>query len=240
MVKIAALTACVLAVGAGVLAWRAATAKSPLETFWAPALESPHPVLLCVGELRSTKLPLGGIVWGDSIALAESATLLRTYKKPYSIRGEATTKYGDLQKGPVVLIGAFNNDWTLRFTQSMRFRFDGRVDTFEQWIADRKNPDARFGLVKGDTEVMTNQKADLALVARVFDAETKQPVIIMAGVTPSGTWAAGEFATNPQYLNEFLETLPVNWQTKNLEILLSVDVVDDEPGPPHVVASSIW
>ena len=76
-------------------------------------------------------------------------------------------------------------------------------------------------------------------MARIIDSETKQPIIIVAGVTPTGTLAAGLFVSDPQLLSEFLKNAPKGWQTKNMEVLLSTNVIDNQPGPPRVVASSV-
>jgi hypothetical protein len=259
----AAVAACLLAICAAAVAWRVAWTKTPLETFWAPVVNARNPVLLCMGQMRATHvqldpnlsrnpsgaaMPIGAngvypeelpvAVLDDAITLAKIAGVLRAEKKPFTFSGEGATGYEDLQKGPDVLVGALNNDWTIHLMQPMRFRFNLDAATFEWWISDQKNPGAKLGLVKANSGAKITQ--DLALVVRAVDTETKQPIIIVAGLTPSGTYAAGEFVTNPQYLNEFLKTAPADWQAKNLEVLLSVNVIDSQPGPPHVVASSVW
>ena len=33
---------------------------------------------------------------------------------------------------------------------------------------------------------------------------------------------------------------PADWQHKNLELVLAVNVVDGRPGPPRIVASYFW
>ena len=95
-------------------------------------------------------------------------------------------------------------------------------------------------MISNTDTALIKQRSDAAIVGKVFDPEIKQPIIMIAGLTPVGTRAAAEFVTNPQYLNSFLMTLPKGWETKNLEILLNVDVINAEPGPPRVVAVSMW
>jgi hypothetical protein len=261
--KVILLAACVLAAAcAAILSWRSATAKSPLEEFWAPVLNSPNPVLLCTGHfgymyadssadaveeplaitergpkgIYSKKLP-STIIFYDAVTLADISGALHTEKKQYSVRDSSEANYDDLLKGPVVLVGAFNNKWTMHFIHSMRYQFSQNSDGFE-WISDQADTSARYG-----TQVITTGNygpQEYALVARVYEQEIRQPIIILAGVAPTGTKAAGEFVTNPQYLNEFLKTLPANWQSKNLEILISTNVIDNQPGAPHVVGSSVW
>jgi hypothetical protein len=241
----------------------AGLAKGPLDEFWAPFVKSANPVLICMGQLRASRVELdpnpslnpaatpdligaGGNFphqlpvseLDDAITVAEIAGLLRADRKPFNIRGEGTTTYADLQKGPVILLGAFDNDWTMRLTRHMRFRLnqDGKEGAW--WISDQKNPTARIGYTKLDGSIPLTQ--DMALVVRAFDPETKQPAIVVAGISPPGTTAAGEFVTNQALLGDFLKTLPADWKNKNMELLLSTNVVEGQPGPPHVVASDIW
>lgn len=252
----------ILCIG-GVL-WRAMTVRSPLDRFWAPIVVSRSPILLCLGQMRASIVELDPIpsrnpgesampiigpngianakmpiaVLDDSITLANVAGLLRSEHKQLIIRPEAITSYEDLQKGPVVLVGALNNDWTLRLMRNMRFQFNQDAQMREWWVSDQKNPGVKLGrLVLTDHMQMTQ---DLAVVARILDPETKQPTIIVAGLAPEGTLAAGNFVTDPQYWKDSAGSLPANWQNKNLEILLSVNVIDGQPGPPRIVTSVVW
>jgi len=132
--KFALITICVLAVSAAILAEYTTMLRSRFDVFWSPILNSPRRALLCVGEMESPSASIlpPGSVWGDSIALADTAGLLRSYEKSYSIRGATATSYIDLQQGPVILVGAFNNDWTKHFIKPLRFQFNQRIDSLEQ------------------------------------------------------------------------------------------------------------
>jgi hypothetical protein len=65
-------------------------------------------------------------------------------------------------------------------------------------------------------------------------------MVIVAGLYTAGTLAAGTFVTDPQYLDAYSRSAPHNWQNGNLEILLSVNVIDGQPGSPRVVDSVVW
>lgn len=266
--------ALLLAICAAALIWRATVANDAVKEFWAPVLDSSSPVLLCLGESRTSRIELNPKVWhnaagapipfsagappqlstgeaptqlvaiaalSDMAAMTDIAVMLRGYHKIAAIQGESTLGFEDFQKGPVVLLGAFTNEWTVQLTKSMRFRFDLNTDTLEAWIADEKNPGEKLGLVNlNNNESLNKQVVDYALVARILDSETKQPFIIVAGITPSGTRMAGEFVLNQQSLAELIKTEPANWQKKNLEVVLTAKVIDGQPGPPHVIASVAW
>jgi hypothetical protein len=257
-----ALFACVLIAVAAVSIWQKTEVKSPFELFWAPVLQSSKSVLICAGQLRATrveldpvnsrnpsgwKMPLGPggiypknlsvVAINDAIAMANIAALLSNQKRQFTVQGEAGTTYEDLQKGPSVLLGAFNNDWSLYLTRNLRFHFLQNTDGF-QWIEDQKDPSGKIGLQKTDED--TFGPTEYGLIARVTDPETKQPVVVLAGVTPVGTIAAGQFITNPQLLSESLKALPVGWESKNVELLFSVNVVENEPGTPHIAGFDVW
>lgn len=261
--KIAALAVLCLLASAAVMVWHARADVDPEGLFWNSAIKSPSPILLCLGQVIATSFQLDAdttrnpdgssmpievnatvsqgmpvAVMDDSITLANVAGLLRSRNKSFLIRSEAKTGYEDLQKGPVVLVGALNNDWTMHMMRPMRFQFHSDSHTMQWWVSDQQNPAVKLGLINlKNGSVITK---DLAVVARMIDPETKQPTIILAGLTPPGTMAAGQFVSDPERLAEYMRTAPSDWLTKNVEILLSVDVVDSQPGPTHVLATSTW
>lgn len=231
------------------------------ERFWAPVVTSPNTVLLCVGHRMltapqynsyqalgpsatpnkpaknddQTKYPDLGL--HDAITLADIAGVLGAHKKAFSVRGQAFTIFEDLQKGPVVLLGSFNNHWTIRLMESMRFHFVTDPNGFMQWIADEQKPGARIGEVQAGAYFTAE---DYALVARVFVPQSKYPTIIAAGLDAASTHAAGDFITNPVYIDDFFKNAPQNWQTKNMELLIVTKDVNGDSGPPKVLASYFW
>jgi hypothetical protein len=125
----------------------------------------------------------------------------------------------------------------MRLMEPMRFHFGLDPDNYIWWIEDRQKPGVEIGALRLDS---LDLAGDYALVARTFDPQTRQPIIFIAGLLPYGTQAAGEFLTNPQYLDEFSKKAPHDWQSKNMELLIYTNIVDNEAGPPQVVASYFW
>jgi hypothetical protein len=78
---------------------------------------------------------------------------------------------------------------------------------------------------------------DYAIVSRLQNSKTGQFTITVAGITGAGTQAAGEFVSNPKYLEPGLRNAPAGWQKRNLEFVLETTVTDAVAGPPHVVAA---
>ena len=54
---------------------------------------------------------------GDSITLSRLTSLLGAKGKNFQVRSELNSTLDDLRNSPAVLIGGFNNEWTMRLTQ---------------------------------------------------------------------------------------------------------------------------
>jgi len=175
----------------------------------------------------------------DALCLVRLTTLLDRYRKPYRIRAERSTSFADLRDTPSVLIGAFDNPWTLRTANQLRFTFRKDSERDIGSVYDRQHPEnSEWKLSRywpnWDVPV------DYAIVTRMVDTTTDRPVIIAAGLTQYGTIGAGEFLSNPEYFSEAVRRLPRDWQKKNLQIVLSVPVVNRISGRPRILATHVW
>jgi hypothetical protein len=85
----------------------------------------------------------------------------------------------------------------------------------------------------------TGNTRDYAIVASYFDPTIEQRVLIVAGIGKAGTQAAAEFLTSNQHLENWLAESRTP-QNKNIELVLSTEILDGQPGPPHVLASAVW
>ncbi len=56
--------------------------------------------------------------------------------KTSTLESSTSTSFSDLQKGPIVLISGFDNQWTMRVTDPLRFHFV-RTSTDDYTIQDR-------------------------------------------------------------------------------------------------------
>ena len=50
-----------------------------------------------------------------------------------------------------------------------------------------------------------------------------------------GTLAAGEFLSDPVYMEAVARQAPKHWESKNLQLVLATDVINGNSGPPEVV-----
>ena len=54
----------------------------------------------------------------------------------------------------------------------------------------------------------------------------------VGGLLKWGTVAAGEFLTEPRYMEEIARLGPANWDQKNIEIVIGTKVINGNSGPP--------
>jgi hypothetical protein len=172
---------------------------------------------------------------GDASAIAQVSALLASRHRPYDVRFGTDLSFGDLRNSSAVLIGAFNNSWTLNMSDNLRFVYDSG-DSPQMHVQDRFDKSRSWrpkALGERDSE-------DYAIISRVLDSNTGSVHLIIAGLTHRGTQAAGEFTTSPALIAEFAKQAPKDWSRKNLQIVLHTNVVNDIPGSPTVVASYYW
>jgi hypothetical protein len=125
----------------------------------------------------------------------------------------------------------------MRITQDLPIGFEH--DNQLRKIVDRKSSPKRLWTLRGDLPD-TKLAQDYAVVARIHDNVTGQPVLILAGIWGEGTEAASEVVSNPVYMNALLEKLPKDWDRLNLEAVIETRLIDGHPSPPTVVAVETW
>ena len=208
-----------------------------LDRFWAPMIDPGKSVLVCIGRVHDADGRPHGVALSDATTMARMTGILQSKGQPWQIRAEDDATFGDLRQGPAVLIGAFNDSWSLRLANSMRFTFhqQGPVD----WIEDQKNPASRqWSVTRGPgAPPMTK---DFALITRVIDPNTDRILVAVGGLWGYGTLAAGEFLSDPKYMEALDREAAAGWQKKNLQIVLSTEVIKGNSGPPRVLASYSW
>ncbi len=172
------------------------------------------------------------VTLGDVAANVNVASLLTRFNRSFDLRSGEDVAFGDLRLSPAVLIGAFNNGWTLQMTGDLPYVFE-----VDHTIKDRVSDTRPWRPVSSlDGKVLV----DFALVARLPHSKTGEPLIAIAGVTQCGTQAAAEFITSAQALADLLKSAPKDWASKNMEFVLQTKVVNDIPTSPAVVAIRYW
>jgi hypothetical protein len=231
--------------------------RDTFESFWRPILSSRSPVLLCIGNVQGGLGPQGEklipsltltlsdfqnsametVSERDAITAAKFAGLMEANGQRYEFKSQSDATFTDLQRGPFILVGLLNNSWTQRLVPKLRFTVE-QTSTIVR-IRDSNNPSRQDWSVDYSTPYL-DMTRDYALVLRVLDPKTEQIVVVDAGITVFGTFAAGDFLTNKDEMKKLAAIAPPGWEKKNMEIVLSTDVIRGRSGPATIVASQFW
>jgi len=222
---------------------------SNMDRFWEPITATSSRVTYCLGvptdavDLQSRTIPAipagesGSLNVYDVITLARSITPLVPKNGKFRVLAGSETGFAQLREGPSVMIGAFDNPWTMRITQDLPIGFE--YDNHVRKVVDRKSVPRRIWTLQWQVPLKSLAR-DYAVIARIHDQVSGQPVIILAGILGEGTEAASEVVSNPAYLDAMLQKAPKNWDRLNLEAVIEANVIEGHPGPPTVVAVETW
>ncbi len=231
------------------------------DLFWAPVIDTPGPVLLAVGDhpngpptlpqidpSGSLPTPVPSSDASETVPFADTVTIARVFgvlaarNKTVVIRRGSASSFSDLREGAVVLIGAFNNEWSLRLTRELRYSLALDPERHLIYIRDARNPGSRawsWG-TNQPLEPLTGANSprlqDYALISRIRDSETGHAVVVIGGLYTYGTQAAGEFLTNPELMKAVRDQARDKGGAQTLQIVLATTVTDGTPGPPRVIA----
>ncbi|SPE33931.1 conserved hypothetical protein [Candidatus Sulfopaludibacter sp. SbA3] len=253
---LAAVAGSVVVLVTGAFALR--STPGAVESFWGPVWGSADSVMLAIGSppLAEPLPPVAvgadpgptfrdvmkndGMAFSDALTMARLTGLTREYaKKKLDIRRAAAFTLTDLRKGPVILVGAFNNSWTMRLDDDLRFTYQMNTYTHVGMIRDRQNP-SNHSWVHDPSVLYASISQDYAVVSRFLDPLTEKMVVVVAGMGRDGTIAAGEFVTEPRYLEKLASRAPAHWDRKNLQVVLATDIVKGNTGPPRILATYFW
>jgi hypothetical protein len=234
-----------------------------VDRFWAPILRDHSQVLICFGDTTrfwvSAKLaseiaqhpesisiePGEFVITHDDTASAGNLraalsimALLEQNGVPNQLRWPQEVQALDLDTRNTVFIGAFNNPWTMSLNRNLRFAFE-QEGTVEQpiWAIKDQATNQTWSMAKTDPQPIDH---DFALVTRTFDPTRKRVVISAGGLNQFGTEAAGEFLVDPAAMKEFSRTAPKGWESKNIQIVLEMEVSNQKPVRPRIIASHVW
>jgi hypothetical protein len=240
---------------AAVLVWvYLASRPTALDLFWRPVIQQNRSVMLCLGRSgapASMSAPSESghandpnqvmVAWWDAETLARMAGLIQSQGASLRLFREDQATFSDFQQRPAVLIGAFNDQWTLELMSHMRYTFQHQGN--QQWIVDRDHPafqDWKNDLSQKDAEGNLALRQDYAIISRVANPRTGFITVTVAGLWGYGTLAAGRFLTDPKYLDELARVRGLRLDKGDMQIVLGTEVIQGRAGPPRVLAVSTW
>jgi len=214
--------------------------------FWSLLTRTNQPVLIATGGVMFPPPPKNGtdanksateypyLSFESALAMGRITALLTSREREYRIEPAASVNLAQMRENSVVLIGAYNNPWTERLLKPLRFHF---VDHPAEAIVDTWHPEKQWSR---DWSKPSTDSPDYGLVARFRDPSTGGPVVVIAGLQRFGTDAASEFAVSSHFLDLLDRQFGSNWKSKNIEVVLRVDVVQGRAGAPIIEAIHEW
>jgi hypothetical protein len=233
---------------------------------WAPLIREPNPVTICVADFTVPSLtgpfakdwaanlaeaiaghtmPAGGTndanmpltPYVDAEVTTRVAGWLKANGKPFRLARVSQLTLDDFRRGPVVLVGAFDNGWNLALFSGLRYHVQIDPATKEEWIEDSQNPGNRAWNSSG-TLLYSDSSVDYATITRVFDKDTRTWFIAAGGLGLHATEAAGDLLTDPELSRSLPEA--VRSGDRNVQIVLKTTVIGGHTGAPQILAVYTW
>ncbi len=245
-----AMAILVVAAFASGLWWksRVVQPQSAVDAFWSPVVHDQRAVIICTGSSVFAPENYSGVqTAGKDIdytfvsmqiasSIAQVSSVMEHFGAATQLMSAPTTSLPDLREHSVTLLGGYNNQWTLRFVDPLRFHFIQGQGT-DEIIADQANPGTHW---QRDSSLPYSSADDYALVARFRDATIDGWVVALAGLGRNGTEAAAQFATSPHYLQLLKDSLGSEFANRNIEVVLKVNVIEGKTGAPTILAVHSW
>jgi hypothetical protein len=173
----------------------------------------------------------------DAVSLGLLTGELRVRGKSFTVRRPGATELKDLREGPVVLIGGFNNPWTLRLSEGLRFTL--ATDDGGNYIRDSDRPTERQRHPGSQDTRIKDVAQTYGLITRVQEPDTGQWVLAVSGLM-LGTRAAAECLIDAGCLASAESLGKAEPAGSNVQIVVSAAVIGEDSGAPQVVAVHSW
>lgn len=236
--------------------WRIFAQTTALASFWSPIVDSQAAVIVCMPNpadlaavrgalaqnpeqlLNSSPLPQAIIhdrtSFSDSVALSSVGQVLGRRGRSFLVRRANDVELKTLSGSPAVLIGAFDNRWTVALSSQMRFNF--AVEDGTEYIRDSQNP----GFRDWSLSSTLSPSKDYGIISRTFAPATGNLLVTVAGLGRDGTLAAGECVSNALCMEQAKKFASGDWKHKNLEIVILTTVTNNMPGNTRVISAYEW
>jgi hypothetical protein len=230
------------------LSWKSHPVHSEgdVSDFWMPVVHDSRSVLLCTGSVVFAKNDFSGVTTAGrdidypfvSMQIASSISQISGTLSQLGVSTQllssASTPLTDLREHSVTLLGGYNNEWTMRLLQPLRFHFT--PEPIES-IVDQLHPDIHW---ERNHSLSYSSADDYALLARFRDPTIDGWVVVVAGLGRNGTEAASQFSVSPHYLRLLRDQIGHDIAKQNMEVVLKVKVIDGKTGAPSIVAVHTW
>lgn len=224
----------------------------PVTAFWGPIYKDAHGIIVAVGAGQLN--PQQGVAapesmdpstwevvradragFADAVVLAQVTGLLESRGKHVDLRRASSVTLDDLRKMPAVFVG--NSPWTERLNAGLRYQVQRNSVAGTLEIVDSGAPTPwRINFLAPYSE----RSQDWAVITRFRDPRTEQIALLLCGLGRDGTAGAGELVSQPKLLETLTRQAPPGWERRNFQVVIGVDLIHGNAGPPHVLATYFW
>lgn len=228
----------------------------PTQVFWRTFIPKGQQALILPGKVASYSPKFGSLpeqlgskssfYEGSAqpleqvIVVAHICAVLHEYHHECNIYEASSEPLENLTGKPVVLVGGFNNVWTIKLLAPLPYRLEWDESGTRAIVERGTTGDAHKWVVQVDSSGSQAAVTDYILLARFHSDITDNQVLILAGLNRAATVSAGDFLTSPGNLAQLYTLAPKGWQGQNFEAILQTDVVSGSPGHPKIVAAKFW
>jgi hypothetical protein len=175
----------------------------------------------------------GGVVpTGDIDADLKVAAVMNKYDHNLRPRSGSNLLFLDLKGSPAVLIGAYDNHWTMNINRDLPFFFDNVVG-----IREREGKHRVWSSSARTDNALTD---DYAVIFRLLNSKTSAPLVGIAGLTTCGTQAAAEFVTDATQMEKLSSMDRDLQEQKNIEFVLHASLLNCTPASIDIIAQRAW
>jgi hypothetical protein len=236
--------------------WSPWNHRSALERFWAPLVESPGDVLVCVGQHygglhasadgavlfrdrpmsaeRFSYLLSRGVILDDAEVAQSLGGLLGSLRKKTLLRGMETTSLADLKEHASIFIGDPFHEWVRRILENARYSIGFENGTI--FVRDKQSPENR----QWSRKRTENSGEDYGIVLRHLDPVTGRQVVLATGTYNTGTAAASDVLSSSKLMELAFQGARAGWDHRNIEIVVRARVMNNFAGVPTPVAVHVW
>lgn len=174
------------------------------------------------------------------IVVARICALFYAYHHDCNIFEASSEPLENLTGKPIVLVGGFNNVWTMKLLAPLPYRLERGLDGTRTIVEHKPTGDTRMWTVQVDATGSQAAVTDYILLAKFHSDITDNTVVIIAGLDRGSTVSGGDYLVSPGNLAQLYSMAPKGWAGMNFEAVLQTDVVSGSPGHPKVVAARFW
>lgn len=151
-----------------------------------------------------------------------------------TVQQASSITFRDFHRQYVMMVGGFDNPWSVILLTGMRFSF--RADPTEGilWIKDSENPTKRTW---ARSDKASSSDVDYAIIASFYAEELKNRIMVIGGLGERGTESAIRLLSDTSLDGQIPSSIR---DANNFEIVIKTYQVNGETAPPQIVAVHTW